>query len=49
METLVVSEVNCDNCFEKYTRKTGRKFKGRTKEHKDTGIESRKDEKITGL
>ena len=39
------SEVDCNNCFKKYTGETGRKLKERMKEHKDVGEKVRKDEK----
>ena len=38
METSgVVYEVDCNNCFKKYTSETGRELKERMKEHKDDG------------
>ena len=47
METSqVFYEVDCNNCFKKYTDETGRKLKERMKEHKDGG---EKSQKITGL
>ena len=45
----VVYEVDCNNCFTKYTGETGGKLKERIKEHKDDGEKLRKDKKITGL
>ena len=50
METSgVVYDVDCNNCLKKYTGETGRKLKGRMKEHKHDAEKSRKDKKITGL
>ena len=45
----VVYEVDCNNCFKKYTGETGRKLKERMKEHKDDGEKSQEDKKITGF
>ena len=45
----LVYEVDCNNCFKKYTGATGRKLKERMKEHKKYGEKSRKYKKITGL
>ena len=50
METSgLVYEVDCNNCFKKYTGETGRKLKVKMKVHKDDGGKSRKNKKITGL
>ena len=45
----VVYEVDCNNCFKRYTGETGRKLKERMKEHKDDGEKSQEDKKITGF
>ena len=45
----VVYEVDCNNCFKKYTGETGRKLKERMKEHKDDGEKSQEDKKIIGF
>ena len=38
----LVYEVDCNNCFKKYTGETGRKLKVTMKVHKDDGGKSRK-------
>ena len=49
METsVVVYQVDSNNCLKKYTYETGRKLK-KMEEHKDDGEKSQKDKKITGL
>ena len=49
METsVVVYQVDSNNCLKKCTYETGRKLK-KMEEHKDDGEKSQKDKKITGL
>ena len=50
METSgVVYEVDCKNCFKKYTGKTGRKLKERMNEHRNDEEKMWKYKKPTGL
>ena len=44
-----VYEVDCSNCFKKYTGETGRKSKEIIKEHKDDAEKLREYKKITGF
>ena len=47
--SVVVYEVDCNNCLKKYTGETGRNLKERMREYKDDEEKSRKDKKITRL